>query len=539
MRYFNNTIELDYKKLDEGECLYDDIDLEANDIVDAQYRSVAGYEGNPDVCALPCARDIDTIKQGNYYIPPELISFRRRKQLPQSKADWMSLIAAQRRIRLPFTYHEELEVTICALLKEVYAARKIAIETHHVQIDYEEQSMSLKYQSMTPQIIPSPPGFCLLATSGHGKSAALELVSKQIPKAIRHDGYIQIPILYLTAFGNRNVTELLRSAARKIDQILDTGSAYQKQMQKIKNSAGVAELLIKWIQTFHIGMIIIDEIQYLEFGKSSDSGSGPNTFANIIHVTEETGIALGVVGNIDAMTHWGSVLRDMRRLEMHKIYVDDLNKNKEMTESYVTTFWKYQVFTESVPLTVAIRDTLVAECHGSIDLLVLLIMAVEYEALFSDSKVTINAEFIKKIAKKRFSKMQGLIDQDNSTADKEYCNARADIEEEIKNAYSELQRAEKMRSITQYLGLNDKVDRCEEIQYIWDRIHECHPDVTQNKVQKAYDMLTKRSQEFSTLSQKKKVPYVLQYVQAAKDGQKRRTEKLEVLLQDIEKATKK
>lgn len=539
MRYFNENLIREYRELNKGEYLYDDIDLEANDIVDAQYRHVAGYDGNPDICALPSARDIDTLKRENYFIPLELISFRKGTYSPRSRADWMSLISAQRRIRVPFAYHEELEVTICSLLKEVYAARKISIETHNVQIEYEEQSMTLKYQSMTPQIIPNPPGFCLLATSGHGKSAAVELTSRRIPKAIRHDGYIQIPILYLTAFGNRNITELLKSAARKIDQILDTGQTYQKQIQKTKNSAAVSEQLVVWIQTFHIGMIIIDEIQYLEFGKNSDSGSGPNTFANIIHVTEESGIALGVIGNIDAMTHWGSVLRDMRRLEMHKVYIEKLSEDNEMTEEIIKVLWKYQVFTESVPLTVSMCDTLIKECHGSIDLLVLLFMAVESEALFSHSKVTINAEFIKKVAKKRFARMQELIDSDDAKSDKEYCNARINMEEELKNVYSDILKQEKIRSITQSLSLMEKEDRCEDIQYIWGRIQECYPTVALSKVQKAYDMLDKRSKGFSSLNLKNKVPYVLQYVQAQKNGQKRRIEKLEEIIQNIEKATKK
>ena len=44
---------LTFRELRKDENLYDDVDLTAGSMVDAQYRRVAGYEDNPDVCALP------------------------------------------------------------------------------------------------------------------------------------------------------------------------------------------------------------------------------------------------------------------------------------------------------------------------------------------------------------------------------------------------------------------------------------------------------------------------------------------------------
>lgn len=44
---------LTFRELGKDENLYDDVDLTAGSMVDAQYRRVAGYEDNPDVCALP------------------------------------------------------------------------------------------------------------------------------------------------------------------------------------------------------------------------------------------------------------------------------------------------------------------------------------------------------------------------------------------------------------------------------------------------------------------------------------------------------
>ena len=52
MKYEDN-FELQYQELGEMDNLYDGVNLSKSDIVQAEYRRVKGYEGNPDICALP------------------------------------------------------------------------------------------------------------------------------------------------------------------------------------------------------------------------------------------------------------------------------------------------------------------------------------------------------------------------------------------------------------------------------------------------------------------------------------------------------
>lgn len=46
-------MDLPYRILEEEENLYDDLDLNMQDIVKAEYWSGNGHEGHPDICALP------------------------------------------------------------------------------------------------------------------------------------------------------------------------------------------------------------------------------------------------------------------------------------------------------------------------------------------------------------------------------------------------------------------------------------------------------------------------------------------------------
>ena len=61
---------LTFRELRKDENLYDDVDLTAGSMVDAQYRRVAGYEDNPDVCALPKMPSIRDILALGMVNPP-------------------------------------------------------------------------------------------------------------------------------------------------------------------------------------------------------------------------------------------------------------------------------------------------------------------------------------------------------------------------------------------------------------------------------------------------------------------------------------
>ena len=52
MKYEDN-FELQYQELGEMDNLYDGVNLSKSDIVQAEYRTVKGYEVNPEICRLP------------------------------------------------------------------------------------------------------------------------------------------------------------------------------------------------------------------------------------------------------------------------------------------------------------------------------------------------------------------------------------------------------------------------------------------------------------------------------------------------------
>ena len=80
---------LTFRELRKDENLYDDVDLTAGSMVDAQYRRVAGYEDNPDVCALPKMPSVRDILALGMVNPP---GYDREKEKKMSAAEKLAAI---------------------------------------------------------------------------------------------------------------------------------------------------------------------------------------------------------------------------------------------------------------------------------------------------------------------------------------------------------------------------------------------------------------------------------------------------------------
>lgn len=66
MRFVKN-MSLDYVEPAVGKNLYDGVDLEAEDCVEARYWKQNRYLGNPDICALPRAAGYQRTVQTKQY----------------------------------------------------------------------------------------------------------------------------------------------------------------------------------------------------------------------------------------------------------------------------------------------------------------------------------------------------------------------------------------------------------------------------------------------------------------------------------------
>ena len=195
MKYEDN-FELQYQELGEMDNLYDGVNLSKSDIVQAEYRRVKGYEGNPDICALPRVSTVKEI-QLHHNIP---LSGYDEKQIPKmSTGERKFAILQLREVRLPFPFHARIDQFLNATLIMSYGKRKFGITDRPDTFEVGDEQMRGTYVLGDTGITGNTLGFSVIGTAGTGKSTAIELVTAKYPKAILHNlengSYIQIPII--------------------------------------------------------------------------------------------------------------------------------------------------------------------------------------------------------------------------------------------------------------------------------------------------------------------------------------------------------
>lgn len=213
-----------------------------------------------------------------------------------------------KKIRYPIPFHSLIEYHLSMALISSYASRRNGITAITRPTKVAGEEIATNIISYTNDISANVLGFSVVGTSGVGKSTAFDLTCAKYPRVIRHtfpDGfYTQMPIIRLTAFANSNLTALFLSFAKQLDRLLDTGTDHLNMVSGKANLGKIVSIVCGWIEVYHIGVIAIDEIQFLDFSQGS-----AKSFENFLTITAQTGVAIVAIGTPEACRLWGSMLR--------------------------------------------------------------------------------------------------------------------------------------------------------------------------------------------------------------------------------------
>ncbi len=397
--------------------LYDDIDIHAHSVVTARYGKRPGYEQYPDICALPrnysnkeiIARTTIGIKNYRMDAIQQMPAYAKKENLLLLQTAYY-----------PLSHIFDFAYAVDSALVSSYMSRELRV-THCVdKPEYEEQGLSASVYSLRDGFTGRPFSFLVTGHTGCGKTVALNLIKNMYPSAIRHHlgdrEYVQIPILATTSMVG-NMSELITALASKIDEILDMGTFHADKVRS-KNVGMKCGYMKDWIKRYHIGLLIIDEVQFMKF----DGGS--SSFENLVGISEDTGCALGMIGNNEVLNKLAKYPRLVNRTMANRIEVKCTDKmSQKFFVNALQNLWKYQWTKERTELTEEIQQELISSSMYNISMLKALLIRVQYQALKDESKKNssfngITAEYIHKIAEKEFSEMQMLILQDTPDAER-------------------------------------------------------------------------------------------------------------------------
>lgn len=483
MRFVKN-MSLDYVEPAVGKNLYDGVDLEAEDCVEARYWKQNGYPGNPDICALPRAADINELfKQNNIPIPGYDPAKVKMVPLSERKRRLISL----KKIRYPIPFHSLIEYHLSMALISSYASRRNGITAITRPTKVAGEEIATNIISYTNDISANVLGFSVVGTSGVGKSTAFDLTCAKYPRVIRHtfpDGfYTQIPIIRLTAFANSNLTALFLSFAKQLDRLLDTGTDHLNMVSGKANLGKIVSIVCGWIEVYHIGVIAIDEIQFLDFSQGS-----AKSFENFLTITAQTGVAIVAIGTPEACRLWGSMLRIQRRMASTIIRADSYCKNKKYMSGIIERIWKYQWLDEPATLTEEIENTMYEESCGSIDLLTTLWMMMQFEVLSKEEQPTIDEVFVHKVAEKHIREMRGLLKESLVENEQRFLKLRENMLMDIQQsalADEERKAAEAFHREAKE-NIDNHYDRDLILSQMMESISDCYPEYSELQIRKAF-----------------------------------------------------
>ena len=412
---------------------YEDVDLQKNDVIGARYARVPGHEGDPDIEALPIPRGTRDVLHAGTYIPEE---FRAKDATPEAAA-W-----ALRRLRIPLYNQKQINDRLYYGLVTSYAGRDYSKTRHSIPLQTDKGILEMdiitdSYENSTTT------GSAIIGMPGTGKSSAARIAMKDYPKAILHSfgdsHYVQIPIIRTTAYADSNMSSLFRSFARTIDRILDTGSAHVDMLPS-SNVGRMCDRIIEWIQRYHIGAWIIEEISFFVF--SSDSS---RSFENIATIMEQTGIFVFATGNNDFYDKISGNLRQERRLLANFINMDEIAEDKEYMLSYAEMIWTYYMLPELRGIRGdRLFETIYEWTLGSVDMLTILLVAIQREYLRRRQKEKgvkpeeiVTCGFVEEVAGKSLSRMRELFLSGKSGALDAYTKCRREFDEMSKEDLKE------------------------------------------------------------------------------------------------------
>ncbi|MBR3243606.1 MAG: ATP-binding protein [Parasporobacterium sp.] len=307
----------DYKyveKLRPGENQYDGIyDLDKDTIVEARYIPSKTMPGNPFIEALPAPWSMREIMQ-NYTHPISIPTEEELAEMDEyEREDNIDILLDTFRVQLPF--HAIVEKQFHRALIRSYNKRRV-VEDQMVDVKlHVEGKEIISHNKLKVKHMSDPVGgFTLLGSGGCGKSTGVNMMLSHYPQTIVHakdtwQRTYQIVYLLVQCTPNSNFSKLYENIGEAIDDALcNFNPVYKNLFQK----GGLGEkynLLKELVMKFNIGCLILDEIELMDVRSNRES-----SLEALLTLTNETGVAISVIGTLDAYKNLFFKARTARRM---------------------------------------------------------------------------------------------------------------------------------------------------------------------------------------------------------------------------------
>lgn len=373
-----------------------------NNSVHYSPETIRQFQGNPLIEALPPRLSIpEIIRQLQNQSRPEY-SDEDRKCSPEDRG---MLVQTLNRFYQPCEKDIDIYNKIERCIRWGYADRnpfspEFIQQQHH---EYEAQIHNEGFVRYT-QAYPSSSGFALLGISGLGKSTTLRHILSRYPQVIHHSRYKGIPFnetqitwIHMDCPNDGSLKGLCEVFFQHIDALLGTNYFSQYSGKSVTlNKMRIA--MARIARTYHLGVIVIDEIQALAVAK--DESIPVKTLNFLVTLVNTIGVPVVLVGTPRALTFLQKEFQQAKRASGQGDALWEHMQNDDAWRMFVKAIWKYQYTRNKVDLTREMSDALFEEAVGVPFLAVNIYMLVQESAIYSGEE-TFSPQSIHKIASEK------------------------------------------------------------------------------------------------------------------------------------------
>lgn len=483
-------------------------------------------KGNIFIEALPRTRSRERLELD---LTKGIDGFNHQEIIRKSPEEQVTLLMDLYRIRKPLPAQYSLEGLFSNTLLRVYRSRNYKLVDKSQSFKKEkEDEISNMYAYGKVEEAP-PAGFSLLGYAGCGKSSMLGAVLNHYPQVIWHEDDINTfpQITYIMTNANSSSRNdfhaVLNDITRQIDICLgfDDGK-YYNQASKLKNYDQKIGFIKQLITRYAIGIIIIDEIQALDFRKNNQE-----TYSKLLQISNETKTAFVLSGTESAYQKMFTELHMHRRFP--PIIASSYTGNVTFVNLFLRDLFRYQWVEKELKIPPLgeidpVWEEIVAaffECTaGIVALMVGLYEKINFDYIIRKRKPEIDGKYVRTVFKKYFGTLKTTLDDldknfsyeaitkviDSSDMKKSEMLSRLEAKREIDKSSSQKAISESQLRAQLMQSMIGSIDNCMGDVYTEVQIENaCKTIITRKaSLQKDEGVLTREA--ISLLKSKPKTP---------------------------------
>jgi GTPase SAR1 family protein len=376
-------------QISEDETLPRGLMANTRTVIEAKYRKpeLLTWKGYPCIEAFPPLISCEEMFEIIQASPPYGMRMRKKKAHVRAHMVMDILHFFQ-----PISIHARLDGMISRALHDGYIGRNPIdprqADDMRERLEYfREHPYTLQYDDNAAS------GFVVIGMSGVGKSTSLRRILGRYPQIILHNKYrerkftrVQITFIFLECPKDGSTKGLCVDFFKTIDFITGYQTRYASTYGRESRATNqLMHSMATVASTHQIGLIVVDEIQYLNVAKSG----GEEEFLNfLVRLVNIIGVPVVLVGTCEAERLFSCTFREARRGSgQGDLFWEPLKVEDEDWTTYSESLWEYQYVANPSPLTKELSEALHDVSFGVIDIANRIYLAAQVKAIETKQEV--------------------------------------------------------------------------------------------------------------------------------------------------------